>query len=398
MILKKIIIFVTIFYSLNADIIYQHVDKTFKGIQYHEDLSVFHDNVDLFLQDQYHTYWKDRANGKGAYLIHQFSSSNNEVKCVDSQTYYLSKISELDLRSLQDITLNKSKIIYDLDIEFKEENQDYKIEHQSESDKMRVNILVTQILKFHIPNIIATQLVRARTKIELSCFDVVDDEDFTKFNVETSLKSAFGEKDGATGGFDNKAMSDDEFQPRFESEENQKKKKSYQHKKEINEESESEESESEESESEESKSKESKSKEDEIYSTSSKLDRDKERKKLSKKKDNPIVKRFRAIGFMKRKDKRVKVKEEGASFISSREELDKEKQIKDDEKYAKALEKEQMEMLRSRGKRERERERELERERAREQEQERGEQNYSSESEDELYVDIQSLKNQVQSL
>ena len=68
--------------------------------------------------------------------------------------------------------------------------------------------------------------------------------------------------------------------------------------------------------------------------------RGKEKKKLSKRKDSPMAKGVRAIGFMKQKDKGVKVKE--------------------DEEYAKALEKQEIEMLRSReerGERGRDRER-----------------------------------------
>ena len=377
MILKKIIIFVTIFYSLNAEIIYEHTNKKFRGIRYDLDVKKFHKNVDVFLQDEYNINWKDIASKLGTDLIKSSFQVNPEMECVQSHRHNVFTILKPGLMNLKRVVLERLPTTYDLAIIFYEEfenKKEYSI--TKKRTKFEVIIFLNQILRFNILNNPNTELVNVRTKLNLSCsrypINLVANKDNDRYDSdETSLKSGFGEEDGATGGFDNKEMSDDKFEPRFESEE---------------------------SESEESESKESESKEDEIYSTGLELGRDKERKKPSKKKDHLMVKGLRALGFMKRKDKRVKVKEEGASFISSREELDKETQIIDDEKYAKALEKEQMEMLRSRGKRERERERELERERAREQEQERGEQNYSSESEDELYVDIQSLKNQVQSL
>ena len=77
MILKKIIIFVTIFYSLNAHIIYEHTNKKFRGIRYHLDVKRFHKNIDLFLQDESYINWKDIANKLGKDLIIMSSFPDN---------------------------------------------------------------------------------------------------------------------------------------------------------------------------------------------------------------------------------------------------------------------------------------------------------------------------------
>ena len=242
MILKKIIIFVTIFYSLNAEIIYQHVDKKFKGIQYNRDINKFHENVNVFLRDEYHRSWKDVANKTGEYLIEKYSLKfNPKIRCVESDLEYLSDIPYRHLENLRE-ALSKSPSTYDIKIIFDKNSGEHIVISSPRKDK--VDIYINQTLRFHMPRSQTIDLY-AKTHLKLICSD----------NHETDLQQVFVKEDGATGGFidDNKQKLDFKSAPRAKWGREERE----------------------------------------------------ERKKLSKKTDNPMVKGFRAIGLMKKKDKGV---------------------------------------------------------------------------------------------